>query len=107
MDLGITGRVAVVTGGRTGIGYACALALAREGVDIAICSRDAELLRTAADVLERDTGRRVLPLPADLTNADEAGSMVDQVVQEFGRLDILVNCAGASRFGNPLELDED
>lgn len=101
------GRYALVTGGSAGIGRACAFALAREGVDVAICARDAGRLEDAAAAIRQDAGRRVLPVTADLTVPAQINALVDSVVGEFGRIDILVNNAGASRFGNPLELDDD
>jgi 3-oxoacyl-[acyl-carrier protein] reductase len=106
MELGLNGRYALVTGGSAGIGRACALALAHEGVDVAICARDAARLEETAAAIRQQTGRRALAVPADLTRPEHITALVDRVVREFGRVDILVNNAGASRFGNPLELDD-
>ncbi len=107
MDLGLTGRVALVTGGSAGIGKAAARMLAAEGVDVAIAARTYDRLQTAADEIRAATGRRIVPVVADLSRLDEAEALVDRVVAGFGRLDVLVNNAGASRFGDPLELDAD
>jgi len=90
----LTDRVAVVTGGDSGIGRAVALAFAREGADVVIShlpgeTEDGE--RTAA--LVRDAGRRVLVVPGDLTEEDACRDLVDRSVAEFGRIDVLVNNA--------------
>ena len=66
MELGLNGRVALVGGGSMGIGKASALALAREGVDVAICARGKETLDRAAEDIAKETGRQVLPIVADL-----------------------------------------
>jgi NAD(P)-dependent dehydrogenase (short-subunit alcohol dehydrogenase family) len=107
MDLGIRGRCALVTGGSAGIGRACAMALAREGVDVAICARDAGRLEHAAVEIRAAGGRRVLPIVADLSDPAQITALVGVVAAEFGRIDILVNNAGASRFGDPLEIDDE
>src|SRR5437868_5459214 len=65
MDLELNGKTAIVTGGSRGIGKAVARELAREGVDVAIAARTAEPLEAAARELSEETGRRVLPIPAD------------------------------------------
>ena len=67
MDLELTGKVAVITGASRGVGKAIARELAKEGVDVAICARHREALEEAAGELEQETGRRILPVPADTT----------------------------------------
>jgi NAD(P)-dependent dehydrogenase (short-subunit alcohol dehydrogenase family) len=106
MDLGLHGRVALVTGGSKGIGKAAALGLAREGADIAICARGKELLERVAGELTQQTGRTVLPIVADLNRDEEAQRFVQTAVQHFGRIDILVNCAGSSPGGSLQYLHE-
>ena len=106
MDLGLHGRVALVTGGSKGIGRATALALAREGADVAICARGKELLERVAGEIAGHTGRTVLPIVADLNREDEAQRFVHTAERHFGRLDILVNCAGSSPGGSLLHLSE-
>ena len=103
MDLGLAGKTALVTGGSAGIGKAAAKALAAEGVDVAIAARDPARLEAAAAEIRQTTGRRVLPVPADMGKLGEIDALVGRVVGELGRLDILVNNAGASKFGDPLE----
>jgi NAD(P)-dependent dehydrogenase (short-subunit alcohol dehydrogenase family) len=93
MDLELSGKTAVVTGGSRGIGRAIARELASEGVDVAIVARGREALETTATELASDTGRRVVPIPADTGNDDAVKAMVKRAVEALGRVDILVNCA--------------
>jgi 3-oxoacyl-[acyl-carrier protein] reductase len=99
MELGLTGRVALVTGGSKGIGKATARALAEEGVDVAICARGRDLLEQTAQEIAKATGRTILPVTGDMTKEEDAIAAVEGTVGHFGRLDILVNCAGASPGG--------
>ena len=78
MDLGLQGKHAIVTGGSRGIGKAIARELAREGVDLAIVARSKEHLEATARELAADTGRRVLPIAADVTSRTQVESMVAQ-----------------------------
>ena len=93
MDLELSGKTAIVTGGSRGIGKATAMELAREGVDLAICSRSKDALEATAAELGREAGRRVLPIAADVTDRASVERMVDQAVSELGGVDILVNNA--------------
>jgi 3-oxoacyl-[acyl-carrier protein] reductase len=69
MDLQMNGKTALVTGASAGIGKAIAFALAREGVDVAICARREEPLEAAASQIARETNRKIVAIPADLTQA--------------------------------------
>lgn len=90
------GKIAIVTGGGTGIGRAIALELAAGGADIALCGRRLEKIQgTAAEV--EALGRRALAVAADVGDAAQAQAFVDKVVAEFGRVDILVSNAGITR----------
>lgn len=93
MDLQLKDRVALVTGGSLGIGRAVAGALAAEGMDIAIVARTQSALDTAAAEISATTGRRVLPIAADVTSDAEVQAAVDRTAETFGRLDVLVNGA--------------
>src|SRR5215212_6122669 len=95
MDLELTGKTAVVTGGSRGIGKAIARELAREGVDVAIVARSAEALQATAAELAQATGRKITPIMADTGDDASVKKMIEQAVGELGRLDILVNCAAA------------
>jgi NAD(P)-dependent dehydrogenase (short-subunit alcohol dehydrogenase family) len=90
----LNGRVALVTGGNRGLGFAMSRALAEAGADVVLTSRDEERAVTAARELAEATGRRTLGLAVDVTNAAQVEMMVQRIRQEFGRLDILVNNAG-------------
>ncbi|MDC4204888.1 MAG: SDR family oxidoreductase [Candidatus Manganitrophus sp.] len=104
MDLGLKGKVAVITGGSKGIGKAIALALAAEGAEIALCARGKEgLSRTAAEVAKR--GVRAVAIPADLTKPDGPRQLIKKAIKQFGRVDLLVNnLGGPLHFKNFLDL---
>jgi NAD(P)-dependent dehydrogenase (short-subunit alcohol dehydrogenase family) len=93
MDLELTGRAAIVTGGSRGIGRAIAKVLASEGVDVAICARQRQPLDDAAKALSQDTGRRIIPIVADTTSSHSVAELVDATLKAFGRVDVLVNNA--------------
>ena len=99
MDLGLKDKVAAITGASKGIGYACAETLLREGAKVAICARTAETLETAAERLREDTGGEVLPVQADMGVREDARRFMQAVYDHFGRIDILINCAGSSPGG--------
>ncbi len=94
-------RVAIVTGGGTGIGKAISLEFARAGAHVVVGSRKIEHLEPVAQAI-RDLGRRSLAIQVDVRNADQVDHLVARTVAEFGRIDILVNNAGAS-FMAPVE----
>jgi NAD(P)-dependent dehydrogenase (short-subunit alcohol dehydrogenase family) len=96
MDLGLTGKRAVVTGGSRGIGHAVAAQLAREGCDLALVSRDRASLEAAAAALAAATGRRVAAVPADTADDESVAAMVATVTDRLGGVDILVNAAARS-----------
>ena len=93
MDLELKDKVAIVTGGSKGIGKVIARVLANEGVDVAICSRTLETLESTASELSKETGRKIIPVRADMTSSSDVQNVVDRTIEEFGRIDILVNNA--------------
>ncbi|MDG0867194.1 SDR family NAD(P)-dependent oxidoreductase [Candidatus Lucifugimonas marina] len=95
MDLGIKGKVALVTGGSRGLGRQSALALAAEGVNVAICARGEGTLNETADELKA-TGVKVGAFVADLGDESGAADLVAKVTAELGPIDILVNNVGGS-----------
>jgi NAD(P)-dependent dehydrogenase (short-subunit alcohol dehydrogenase family) len=99
MDLQMNGKTALVTGASAGIDKAITLALAREGVDVAICARRKAPLEEAAAEVARATNRKIVPIPADLTKPADAEGFVKRAHAAFGRIDILVNNAGSSPGG--------
>jgi len=89
----LAGQAAIITGAGRGIGRAIALAFAQEGADVLVASRTlSEVAETAEEV--RALGRHALALKVDVSNRDEVERMVAQALEEFGKLDILVNSAG-------------
>ena len=99
MDLGLTGKIALVTGGSRGIGRAIAEAFAQEGTHVSICGRTAADLSQAADVITAK-GVEALAVEADLTQSGEAENVLQATLDRFGQLDILVNNVGGAR-GDP------
>ena len=99
LELGLDGKVAIVTGGSDGLGRATAERLAREGARVAICGRRKEHLEAAADAIRRATGGTVLAQVADVSRAADTEALVSATVAQFGGLDILVNNAGQSAAG--------
>ncbi len=95
MDMELTGKRAIVTGGSVGIGKATARELAKEGVDVVICARRQDILERTASELSSETGRRIIPVVADTTNAESVDAVVARAVEELGGVDILVNNAAA------------
>ena len=98
MDFGLTGKVAVITGGSEGIGKATALAFAREGAMVAICARRPDVLNAAADEVRSQAAAAdgVLAVPTDMSKAADVESFLQQTIARFGGIDVLVNNVGAS-----------
>jgi NAD(P)-dependent dehydrogenase (short-subunit alcohol dehydrogenase family) len=93
--LSVKDRVAIVTGGGTGIGRACALALAAHGANVALAGRRAAPLEATAKEIEA-LGRRALAHACDITDKAQCQQLVDRTLSNFGKLDILINCAGGA-----------
>jgi len=99
MDLGLKGKVAIVTASSRGIGRAAAEILAAEGARITMCARTAADVMTAADQIRERTGTEVLAVPADLTRAEDIQRIVDRTVEAYGTVNILMNNAGGPPAG--------
>ncbi|MCS6800667.1 MAG: SDR family oxidoreductase [Chloroflexota bacterium] len=102
LDLGLTAKVAVVTGGSAGIGRATARRLAREGARVAICARDPHRLAEAARALAEETGVPVLGVPADVRRPEDVDRLFATVRAQLGPVAILVNNAGTAN-ANPFD----
>jgi 3-oxoacyl-[acyl-carrier protein] reductase len=94
MNLGLDGKIALVTASSRGLGRAVALRLAQEGAHVAICARGEDALLETAQAIRQATGRRVLTVPADVSHPAAADQLVDATLKTFDRLDILVTNAG-------------
>ncbi len=95
MDLGLDGKIAVITGSSRGLGYASAQALLDEGCSVVICARNKPQLERAAEQLsESISGDRVLAVPADLSSDSGVTLVIEKAVEKFGGLDVLVNNVG-------------
>jgi len=105
MDLELTGKVVVVTGGSRGIGFACAAAFMAEGAQVALISRNQDRLKVAAAQLHSAGDYPPVIVPADLTHADAAARAMLDVERSCGPVDILVNSAGAAKRYAPEQLD--
>ncbi|MFT3928796.1 MAG: SDR family NAD(P)-dependent oxidoreductase [Spongiibacteraceae bacterium] len=97
MDLELfnfSGRVAVVTGGGTGIGAVTAMQLAQRGADLVLAGRKLEPLENTAQKIRQETRRRCLVVPTDVTDPEQATKLIEATIAEYGRIDILINNAG-------------
>ncbi len=107
MDLGIRDKVALVCASSEGLGKASALALAREGAKLVVCSRRETAIKAVADEIRQSTGVEVLPVVADVSNADDTARLHREAVQKFGTVHILVNNAGGPPTGDILKLTDE
>jgi NAD(P)-dependent dehydrogenase (short-subunit alcohol dehydrogenase family) len=96
MDLGLKGRVAIVTGGSEGIGKAAALSMAKEGARVAILARRKDVLEKAAEEIRQQSKGEVLAVPCDVRVEANIKNAVKSIADKWGRVDILVNNAGTS-----------
>ena len=99
MDLGLKGRATIVTAASSGLGKATAMELAAEGARVMISARRQEALRSAADEIRSVTGTEVLAIAGDVTDEEHVRNLVQETVQQFGSVDILVTNAGGPAAG--------
>lgn len=107
MDLGLTGKIALVGASSKGLGKGSALSLAREGARVTICARRPADLEAAAAEIRAETGAEVLAVPADLSSADGISSVVAATAERFGGIDVLVNNSGGPAIGKFADLTDD
>ena len=106
MDLGLRGKVALVTAASKGIGRGIADELAAEGADVAICARGKAALDEAVESLQ-GKGVRAVGIPADAARPEEVEAVVRGTMDAFGRIDVLVNNAGDAWFGRMVETTDE
>lgn len=106
MDLGLQGKVVIVTGGSAGIGQATALAFAGEGAKVAVVGRNIEPLQQTVNAIEA-AGSEGLAVIADLSQSEDVKRAVTETVARFGRIDVLFNNAGSARGGSFLEIPDE
>src|SRR5215470_13072203 len=105
-DLGLTGKVAIVTGGSEGLGRACVERFVRSGAKVAACARRKDVLERNMDEIRRATGGEILAMATDVTHGNEVEAFVAATVAQFGGVDILVNNAGTSLAAGFEQVDE-
>src|SRR5689334_18509311 len=106
MDLGLKGKVALITAASEGLGLACAGRLAEEGCPVAICGRRPDVLEAARARLARDGTRDVLAVPADIADSAALDGLVARTLAHFGRIDILVVNPGHIDYGGIDDLSD-
>jgi NAD(P)-dependent dehydrogenase (short-subunit alcohol dehydrogenase family) len=102
MDLGLKGKVAIITGGSHGIGRGAAEAMAKEGARVVLAARDQADLDRVSEEISQATGAEVIGISTDVTVESQVKSLVAKVVERWGRVDILVNNAGTGN-ANPFD----
>ena len=107
MNPRMDGRIALITGSSEGLGKAMALAFAEAGADVAICARREEQLMAARKDIAEATGRTIRAYVADVASADGVQSLWKRVIDDFGRVDVLVNNAGTSQTGTFVDITDE
>ena len=101
------GQVAVVTGASSGLGKQLALALAKRGANLVILARRLERLEKFAPELEKAGAKKVLAIKCDVTSTDDIENAAKQTLEEFGNVDILLNCAGAAKNNGVINMTDE
>jgi len=107
LELGLEGKIAIVSGGSEGLGRATAERLAGEGARVAICARRKDVLERAAEGIRKATGAEILAMPTDVTRPAEIEAFVAATTARWGGVDILVNNAGTSAAAAFDQVDDD
>ncbi len=103
MDLKLRNRVAIIGGSSKGLGRGCAAQLAREGVNVVICSNESDSLLDATECLKRYEVE-VLPLNVDMSSREDNERIFNETMERFGRIDILINNSGGPPAGSLVDL---
>jgi 3-oxoacyl-[acyl-carrier protein] reductase len=106
MDLGLSGKRAIVTGASRGLGFATALGLANEGCHLAINSRSQERIEAAAEKIFTQTGGEVIPIPGDVTIPTDSEKIVSEATDSLGGLDIIITNSGGPPSGSIENIDD-
>jgi 3-oxoacyl-[acyl-carrier protein] reductase len=106
MDLKLTGKCALVLAASRGLGYATARGLALEGCDVAINGRNPDKLEASAQILAAETGRKVVPIPGDVTDRSLPSKLISKITTELGGVDLLVTNAGGPPAGGFESFDD-
>ena len=106
MNFNIKGKVAIVGGSSKGLGKACAVALAKEGVNVVLCARNEEALQQTKAEIEA-LGVEVLALSVDMASAEDNQRVIDETIRKFGRIDMLVNNSGGPKPGTFRDISTD
>ena len=107
LELGLKGKVAIVTGGSEGLGRAAVERFARSGARVTACARRKDVLEGAVDAIRKATGAEILAVPADVSQAADCAAVVAATVGRFGGVDILLNNAGTSAGASFEKVDDD
>jgi gluconate 5-dehydrogenase len=103
----LTGKIAVVTGASSGLGIQMATAFAKQGANLVVLARRFERLEELANKLSNEYNVRVLPIKCDVTSSEEIDAAAAKAEAEFGRVDILLNCAGAAKNNNVVDMTDE
>ena len=103
----LKGRVAVITGASSGLGKQMSRAFAKQGADLVIMARRIERLEELKEELESDFGVKVLPVQCDVTNTEDINAAAEVAKVKFGKVDILVNCAGSAKNAGVLNMTDE
>ena len=103
----LSGRVAVVTGGSSGLGVQFAHALGRQGADVVVIARRVEMLKEVAATIAEKYGVRTGYYYCDVTDSRQVAEVAEKIVADFGKIDIAVNCAGGGNCGNTEDLPDE
>jgi 3-oxoacyl-[acyl-carrier protein] reductase len=107
LELGLKGKVAIITGASEGLGRATAEKLAQCGARVAMCARRPDVLDDAAKAIQKASGAEILALPTDVTKKDQVEKFVGEVLGRFGGVDVLLNNAGTSSAAAFEDVDEE